>query len=82
MIKPIIGIVLGICIGIGCRFFGIPLPGPPAILGAILAVAMASGYTLTDKLLSRREVARSSEVTAAAPATPPHAPDDPRELQP
>lgn len=53
MIKPIIGILVGICIGIGCRFFDIPLPGPPAILGAVLAVAMATGYTMTDKLLTR-----------------------------
>jgi XapX domain-containing protein len=54
MLKPIIGIVCGILIGIGCRFFRIPLPGPPAILGAILAVAMATGYTVTDKLLTRK----------------------------
>ena len=54
MIKAIIGIVLGVCIGIGCRVFGIPVPGPPAILGAILAVAMATGYTVTDKVLTRK----------------------------
>lgn len=54
MIKPVIGIVLGICIGIGCRVFGIPVPGPPAILGAFLAVAMATGYTVTDRLLASR----------------------------
>lgn len=54
MLKPLIGICLALCIGIVCRLSGIPLPGPPAILGAILAVAMATGYTLTDRFLSAR----------------------------
>lgn len=51
--KLAIGLVLAVCVGIGCRWFGIPLPGPPAITGAAMAVAMASGYTLTDYLLTR-----------------------------
>jgi XapX domain-containing protein len=54
VVKIVIGISLGICIGIGCRLFDIPLPGPPAILGAVLAVAMATGYTLTDRVLTKR----------------------------
>jgi XapX domain-containing protein len=61
VIKIVIGLVLGVCIGIGCRLFGIPLPGPPAILGAFLAVAMATGYTVTDKMLTRNAVATASE---------------------
>jgi XapX domain-containing protein len=72
--KIVIGILLGICIGIGCRLFDIPLPGPPAILGAVLAVAMATGYTLTDRLLAKRAaVARelgSSSVGVVASADP------------
>ncbi len=51
--KLAIGLVLAVFVGIGCRWFGIPLPGPPAIMGAAMAVAMASGYTLTDYLLRR-----------------------------
>ncbi len=51
--KLAIGLVLAVCVGIGCRWFGLPLPGPPAIMGAAMAVAMASGYTLTDYLLRR-----------------------------
>ena len=46
--------LLAVCVGIGCRCFRIPLPGPPAIMGAAMAVAMASGYTLTDYLLRRQ----------------------------
>jgi XapX domain-containing protein len=74
MIKALIGIVLGVMIGVGCRFFDIPLPGPPAILGAVLAVSMATGYTLTDKILSRRAaqsgrgaVSTSSSTQGTAP---------------
>lgn len=67
MIKPILGIVLGLLIGIGCRFFEIPLPGPPAILGAFLAVAMATGYTVTDRLLTRGQPAAEQRPAPAAP---------------
>jgi XapX domain-containing protein len=51
--KLAIGLVLAVCVGIGCRWFGIPLPGPPAITGAAMAVAMATGYTLTDYWLTK-----------------------------
>lgn len=70
MVKPIIGIALGLLIGILCRSFGIPLPGPPAILGAILAVAMATGYTVTDRFLVKRAAAaasRTADTTSAPP---------------
>jgi XapX domain-containing protein len=52
--KLIIGLILGASIGVGCRMFAIPLPGPNAILGALLGIAMATGYEVTDRVLSRR----------------------------
>lgn len=52
--KLVLGLLLAVCLGIFCRFFDIPLPGPPAIMGAVMAIAMASGYTATDYLLTRR----------------------------
>jgi XapX domain-containing protein len=52
--KIAFGVAIALCVGIGCRFFDIPLPGPPAILGAFLALAMATGYTMTDKVLTAR----------------------------
>jgi XapX domain-containing protein len=73
MVKIAIGIVLGICIGIGCRVFGIPLPGPPAILGAVLAVAMATGYTVTDKVLASRAGAGLAQSGHAAETPAPAA---------
>jgi XapX domain-containing protein len=52
--RLIVGLVLGALIGIGCRVFAIPLPGPNAVLGALLGIAMATGYEVTDRVLSRR----------------------------
>ena len=66
--KAVLGVIVGILIGIGCRFFEIPLPGPPAILGAFLAVAMATGYTVTDKVIT----ARARVATTQRPAPPAH----------
>jgi XapX domain-containing protein len=65
MMKTVVGVAIALCIGVGCRLFGLPLPGPPAILGAFLAVAMATGYTVTDKVLT----VRASASTAPPPTT-------------
>ena len=64
--RTISGVALGVLIGVGCRFFEIPLPGPPAILGAFLAVAMATGYTVTDRILTARARAETSRISAEA----------------
>jgi len=49
------GILLGFGIGFGCRAFGIPSPAPPVLVGALLVVAMTSGYILADRFLAQRE---------------------------
>jgi XapX domain-containing protein len=67
--KTICGVTLGVLIGVGCRLFEIPLPGPPAILGAFLAVAMATGYTATDKILAARMRSEASRVSVEATRT-------------
>jgi XapX domain-containing protein len=48
MIKTIVGLILGLLIGIGCRCFDVPVPSPPKLLGALLVVAMTVGYMATD----------------------------------
>jgi XapX domain-containing protein len=63
MLKLLIGLVIAVIVGIGCRWFGLPLPGPPAIMGAAMAVAMATGYTATDYLLTHNR----SVTTSPAP---------------
>jgi XapX domain-containing protein len=73
MMKIVLGVMIGLLIGVGCRFFQIPLPGPPAILGAFLAVAMATGYTVTDKFLATR-AARARTTTDASARSPTRTP--------
>jgi XapX domain-containing protein len=60
IVKTACGVVVGVLVGVGRRFFEIPLPGPPAILGAFLAVATTTGYTVTDKLLTARTAERTA----------------------
>ena len=69
--KLAFGLALAVCLGIFCRFFGIPLPGPPAIMGAFMAVAMASGYTATDYVLTRRAVKPPMSAAALTISTAP-----------
>ena len=50
----IIGIILGLAIGLGCRWFDIPLPSPPSLVGAFLVVAMTCGFLAADYVLSSK----------------------------
>jgi XapX domain-containing protein len=52
MIKTVVGLLLGLSIGIACRWFDVPVPSPPKLIGALLVVAMTVGYIATDKLLA------------------------------
>jgi XapX domain-containing protein len=54
MIKMFVGIILGLLIGAGCRWFDIPVPSPPKLAGALLIVAITLGYMATDKLVATR----------------------------
>jgi XapX domain-containing protein len=49
-----LGIILGLAIGMGCRWFDIPLPAPPKLVGALLVVAMTSGFVGADAFLNSR----------------------------
>jgi XapX domain-containing protein len=51
MSSALIGILLGFLIGAGCRWFDLPLPAPPRIVGALLVVAMTVGFLGTDTAL-------------------------------
>jgi XapX domain-containing protein len=53
--KIVLGLLLGLLIGTGCRLAGVPLPAPPALVGALLVLAMTVGYILADRFASRRE---------------------------
>ena len=62
MIKIILGLVLGLLIGAGCRWFDVPSPSPPRLVGALLVVAMTLGYSLTDTLLANRRAATTASL--------------------
>jgi XapX domain-containing protein len=52
--KVVLRILLGFIIGAGCRAFLIPAPAPPAVVGALLVLAMTMGYLVADRYLARR----------------------------
>ena len=51
MIAAIIGLLLGVIIGAGCRLFDIPSPAPPRLIGAFLLLAMTVGFVTADHVL-------------------------------
>jgi XapX domain-containing protein len=65
VIKVSMGLLLALLIGAGCRFFDVPIPGPPKLVGALLLVAMTTGYVAVDKLLASnvRVLGKSGETT-------------------
>jgi XapX domain-containing protein len=73
--KIIAGLVLGLLIGAACRWFDIPVPSPPKLVGALLVVAMTLGYIGTDRLIERRFTGKGPATTkhlcGGATGTPP-----------
>jgi XapX domain-containing protein len=57
--KSLLGLALAFGIGVACRAFGIPSPAPPVVLGALLVVAMTSGYLLVDRWMARPAIHRA-----------------------
>ncbi|MTI09939.1 DUF1427 family protein [Curvivirga aplysinae] len=43
-LNAFIGIILGLVIGGICRWFDLPLPAPPKLVGALLVVCMTIGF--------------------------------------
>jgi XapX domain-containing protein len=46
-----LGLLLAIAIGAACRWFDLPLPAPPRLVGALLVVAMTLGFLVTGWVL-------------------------------
>lgn len=53
--KFALGALLGFAIGFGCRAFGVPVPAPPVLVGALLVVAMTCGYMLMDRAMTNKK---------------------------
>ena len=62
MMSAIVGWVLGLLVGAGCRYFDIPSPAPPRLIGACLLFAMTAGFVIADQVLPHSAVS-----TEAAP---------------
>ena len=65
--KFIIWIIISFAVGVGCRYFDIPVGSPPVIPGAILVLAMTLGYSSTDKLLSRKNQPATTAALCGGP---------------
>lgn len=64
--KVIAGFVLALGIGVICRLAGLPLPAPPVFIGAMLVVAMTTGYLLVEKWQPHR--AQTQKDNCAGPS--------------
>lgn len=51
MADILIALGLGGFIGLGCRWFDLPLPAPPRLVGALLVVAMTLGFMGMDAVM-------------------------------
>ena len=51
-LKTVAAVLLALLIGAACRWFDIPVPAPPRLLGALLILAVTIGYLATDHWLT------------------------------
>jgi XapX domain-containing protein len=56
--KSAIGLLIGFLLGFACRYFDIPVPSPPKLLGAVLVVATTVGYLAADRVLAKPPVTK------------------------
>lgn len=70
MTKILVGLLLASLVGAGCRWFDLPVPSPPSMLGAMLVVAVTLGYMGTDYVLRQRAAAEAASATAVELGAP------------
>jgi XapX domain-containing protein len=64
MIGVCAGVLIGLLVGAGSRWGGIPVPSPPTLVGALLMMAMTVGYAFTDAFLASKQRRRSTSAVA------------------
>ena len=52
IVDALLGLGLAFGIGAGCRYYDLPLPAPPKLMGALLVLSMTLGFVLTYLLLA------------------------------
>jgi XapX domain-containing protein len=69
--KILFGMIISFLVGVGCRYFDIPVPSPPVIPGALLVLAMTIGYSGTNAFLnSRGKLATTAHLCGGPTGTP------------
>lgn len=68
--KTLAAVALALLIGAACRWFDIPVPAPPRLLGALLILAVTVGYLATDHWLARNRPAETHPPTATSATGP------------
>lgn len=53
--KYLISVVIAFLLGAVCNLWGLPVPAPPMLLGALMIIAMTLSYMATDRYLTRKE---------------------------
>ena len=53
--KLVLGFLLAFLIGAACRYFEIPVPAPPKLVGALLVLTATLGYVVTDSVVMRQD---------------------------
>jgi XapX domain-containing protein len=54
MIAFLAAALLGLAIGVGCRWLDLPLPAPPTMIGAGIVCAITFGYLFVDFCMTGR----------------------------
>ncbi len=78
--KILAGIAIALAIGAACRWFNVPVPAPPQLVGALLVLSITVGYLGMDFLM-RRDGGRSGEAAAPAARQTQEGPAPPRAHQ-
>lgn len=54
MLEALTSIALGLVIGVACRWFDLPLPAPPKLVGALLVVSITLGFIWVGHMQGRQ----------------------------
>ncbi|WP_396274010.1 DUF1427 family protein [Granulicella aggregans] len=66
--KLLLGLLISFAVGVGCRFFDIPVGSPPVVPGALLVLAMTLGYSSTNTFLNRRNRPATTSYLCGGPS--------------